>query len=154
LHNGRQTFFLFVKFDKAACKEKVTNMHISTRPVVPPDWAVSSLNTLSIAPKHSSRLSGENFGEARDQTSASDFEQGKYSSSRFCKGKLGELDNTERTIGSNGTRFKRVVSHVALPELAFEPLVLTDISISCMSFQYRTSKTGFDVLQSLLRTHV
>src|ERR1700735_295847 len=106
-----QTFFLFSTLDSAVCREEVTSPQISNSPETSPDAASFSI-TRSTAPKQSSKASSANFGAARDQRHGRDLEDWRYSSSFLCVGRFRELDNRERTIGNNGTRFKRGRSHV------------------------------------------
>jgi len=95
-------------------------VQIVVRPEFSTDSVVSLTKTRNRAPKHSSKWSGENLGAARDQTSAKLFEEVRQSSSRTRAGRSMELDSKERTIGSNGTRFKRGISHVLWMDRVFE----------------------------------
>jgi hypothetical protein len=126
-------------------------VQIATRPRFSPDPAASSSKTRNIDPKHSSKLSSENFGAARDQTSERDLEDRKYISSRLCAGRFKELDSKERTIGSSGTRFKRGINQALWANPVFELLELLELedkSMLCRRAQKRRSKTGFDSLRS------
>lgn len=128
-------------------------MQIATRPGFWADPTASPSKTRNIDPKHSSKLSSENFGAARDQTSASDLEDWRYTSSRFCAGRFRELDSKEITMGSSGTRFKSGINQALRANPAFELLDLEpkDKSMLCRSTQNRRSKTGFDSLGSSMR---
>jgi hypothetical protein len=125
-------------------------VQIVVRPEFSPDPTASLTKTRKTAPKHSSRLSGENFGAARVQTSARHFDEWRYSSSRFCAGRSRELDSNKRSIGSSGTRFKSGINHVLWTVLVFEFSGLKNKSTSCRSVQNRRSKTGFDSLGSYI----
>src|SRR5579859_1026355 len=107
----RQTFFLFSTLESAVRREEVTNPQISNSPETSPDAVARSI-TRRTAPKQSSKASSANFGAARDQRNVRDLEDWRYSSSLLYAGRCRELDNRERTIGNNGTRFKRGRSHV------------------------------------------
>ena len=120
--------------DSAVCREEVTSPQISNSPETSPDAAASSI-TRSIAPKQSSKASGANFGAARDQRNARDLEDWRYSSSLLCAGRHRELDNRERTIGNNGTRFKRGRSHVLPMDAILELSEFTDRHTACRRFQ-------------------
>ena len=102
----RRTFFLFSTLDIEVCKEEVTSPQISSSPETSPG-AVSFSITRSTAPKQSSNASSANFGAERYQRNARDLEDWRYSSSLLGAGRFRELDNRERTMGNNGTRFKR-----------------------------------------------
>ena len=125
-------------------------MQTVVRPELSPDHTAFLTKTRKMAPKHSSRVSGENFGAARVQTSARHFDERRYSSSRFCVGRSMELDSNKRSIGSSGTRFKSGINHVLWTDLVFECSGLKNKSISCRSVQNRRSKTGFDSLGSFI----
>lgn len=62
------------------------------------------------------------------------------------------LDSKERTIGSNGTRLKRGISHVLWTDGVFESSGLKNKSISSKSVQNRRSNTGFDSLDTSIST--
>ena len=127
-------------------------MQIVIRPKLSPDSAASPARTRNRTPKHSSKWSGENLGAARDQTSAKLFEEWRHISSRIRAGRSMMLDSKERTIGSNGTRFKRGISHVLWTDGVFESSGLKKKSISCKSVQNRRSNTGFDSLEASIST--
>lgn len=114
-----QTFFLFSTLDSAVRREEVTSPQISNSPETSAD-AVPFSMARSRAPKQSSKASSANFGAAKDQRNARDLEDWRYSSSLFCAGRCRELDNRERTIGNNGTRFKRGRRHVLPMEAVLE----------------------------------
>ena len=88
------------------CRDEVTSPQISSSPETSPG-AVSFSITRSTAPKQSSNASSANFGAERDQRDARDLEDWRYSSYLLGAGRFRELDSRERTIGNNGTRFKR-----------------------------------------------
>ena len=123
-------------------------MQVTIRPGFSPVSAASLSKARNIDPKHSSKLSSENFGAARDQTNARDLEDSRYTSCRFCAGRFRQLDSKEKTIGSSGTRFKRGVNQALRTNPVFELLELKDESMLCRSIQKRRSKTGFDSLGS------
>jgi hypothetical protein len=127
--------------------EEVTNVQIAIKPGFSPDPAASPSKTRNIDPKHSSKLSRENFGAARDQTSVRHLEDRRNTSSRLCAGKFRELDSKEKTIGSSGTRFKRGSNQALRANPVFELFELKDKSMLCRSVQKRKSKTGFDSLK-------
>jgi hypothetical protein len=122
-------------------------LQIAIRPRLSPDPAVSPCKTRNVDPKHSIKLSSENFGAARDQMSARDLEDWRYSSSRFSAGRVRVLDTKEETIGSSGTRFKRGINQALRVNPVFGLFEFKVTSIVCTSVQNRRSKTGFDSLE-------